>query len=246
MLYTSYMGNLKNIKEKKIAIMRFLPDWSKPYIDSNYIKLAPSKDLLTKYKDKIVNYEEFKLKYLEEIKDIDIKKLYKKFKNTTLLCTCKPGIGCHRHILAEHLINNGYMVKEKDIDRVLKNIKVKIFKKVTPNTVNKNKDIYFLYTDSLLKEKKNHFRDLDNTLPITIKRSDKNVYNRFLNDSEYHSSILEKDVYMVLLKAIQGYVIGISEDFFNTDLKDLRDHAPLLYIMVYTRIRNKIENKKIY
>ena len=144
------------------------------------------------------------------------------------------------------MINNGYEIREHDIDHVLKDIKVKVFKNITPNVVAKNPEIYFLYTDSILKENKNNFRELHNALPITVKYSDKPIYNRFLNDSEHNTGILDKDVYMVLLKAIQGYTIGITKEFFNKDLEDLRIHAPLLYIMVYSKIRNKIKEKNIY
>lgn len=116
MVHTSYLGNLKNIPDeiKKVSIMRYTPEWAGSYIDKVDLKLAPSKELFEERKSGKLTSAAYKKRYLEEIAGLDITKVAKKYKDTVLLCTCTLGHDCHRHILAEYMLNNDIPVVEID------------------------------------------------------------------------------------------------------------------------------------
>jgi len=126
MIYTSYLGNLKNIPEdiKKVSIMRYTPKWSKDYIDSIELKLAPSKKLFNNYKNKEISSAAYRRGYLYELSKLDINKIAKKYNNSVLLCTCALGHLCHRHILAEYLLKNNIEIVEVSKGANHKDIKV--------------------------------------------------------------------------------------------------------------------------
>jgi len=125
MVYTSYLGNLKKIPEdyKKISIMRYTPKWANSYIDDIDLGLAPSEKLLYDYKNGKLTTEEYTSIFKKEVLDkIDSKKLYRKYNNKVLLCSCKPGTFCHRHLIANKLREDNYDVQEHNIDLVLEKI----------------------------------------------------------------------------------------------------------------------------
>jgi len=107
MIYTSYMGNLKNITKEKVSIMRSTPEWSNEYIDKVELKLAPSSGLYKSYLNGDISKEEFTVKYVAELDKLNIEKVMSGYKDSVLLCTCKLGTFCHRHILGKYLLDNG-------------------------------------------------------------------------------------------------------------------------------------------
>lgn len=131
MLYTSYLGNLKNIPDdvKKVSIMRHTPEWSNEFIDKVELKLAPSKELFDKYKNGDITPAVYKKEYLEELSLVNVVKLAYKYRNSVLLCTCTLGNLCHRHILAEYLLKKGIKVEELTTDVSHKDIKVEYISK---------------------------------------------------------------------------------------------------------------------
>lgn len=130
MIYTSYLGNLKNIPDeiKKVSIMRYTPDWSKEYIDKIDLNLAPSKTLFDNYKNKEISPAAYKRGYLDELSKLDISKVAKKYNDSVLLCTCKLGNMCHRHLLTEYLLKNNIKIAEITKGANFKDIKVEYIK----------------------------------------------------------------------------------------------------------------------
>lgn len=118
MIYTSYFANLRHIPEDivPIAICGKAPDF---YTGLQYKKLAPKFDFFMQWKRDHNNeryIEEFNKKVLS-ILDADkivdeLAKLSGNATNIALICYEKPNDFCHRHLVAEWLINNGYPCEE--------------------------------------------------------------------------------------------------------------------------------------
>lgn len=110
-IYTSYFGNARNFPARTvpIGITRYKP----AYWDGiNIEDLAPSTNLLKKYKNKEIDEFIFEILYIEELKERGYdnpEKLKRVFQNLTslynvvLCCYEKPGEFCHRHVLAKWL-----------------------------------------------------------------------------------------------------------------------------------------------
>lgn len=108
-IYTSCFNNYRKFPENslKISIARFTKKEMK--VDLELLDLAPSTDLLFSYKENKINEEQYKKRYLEELKklsfNIIIKFLLKELENkdVILLCYENKNSFCHRHILRELL-----------------------------------------------------------------------------------------------------------------------------------------------
>ncbi len=125
MIYTSYFSNLRNFPKDNtiipISISAKAPEW---YKGLQYKKLAPTYDILMKYKkdyDKEYYIEHFKEEVLSKLNFrkvmYDIAKMINPNLNIelpdfALICFEKPEDFCHRHLVAEWLISNGCKVKE--------------------------------------------------------------------------------------------------------------------------------------
>lgn len=99
MIYTSYYANLKNIPENLTPISISLYKPKGIFIDS-IPELAPSKDILNKYKNsKQTNLDKdnYVKAYKDQIKNFDFSKL----NNVVLMCYEHPNDFCHRHIVSE-------------------------------------------------------------------------------------------------------------------------------------------------
>ena len=109
MIYTSYFAKKKEIEDtyglKCISISLWTP---KGITIDKYPQLAPTKDILTKYKanpDKAKYYH----RYINEVlSKLDVNKVYKDLDGYVLLCYEKTEDFCHRHIVSEWFRNNGY------------------------------------------------------------------------------------------------------------------------------------------
>ena len=116
-IYTSYFANWRNFPEGslKIGVTRFPPAYWEDEI--NLAVLAPSEDLLRRYKNRQIDEYVFKTIYLTELADRglasktvrDLLMSVAKKRDIVLCCYEKPEEFCHRHILAEWL---GEDVKE--------------------------------------------------------------------------------------------------------------------------------------
>ena len=107
MIYTSYFGNYKNFPNNSyiIGITRFPISGIE-----NCIDLSPSEKLLRQFKNKEIDEFIFKVRYLNELKQLNKKeyieylhKLERFYNNIIICCYEKPNEFCHRHILADWL-----------------------------------------------------------------------------------------------------------------------------------------------
>ena len=114
-IYTSYFANIRNIPSsiKPVAISLFVPNF---YNGTRATELAPSKEILDKYKSGNINEEEFKILYLDLLLENSnsLDKWVKYFENNEVVLVCYEGKNkfCHRHILAELLTSLGFSVFE--------------------------------------------------------------------------------------------------------------------------------------
>lgn len=107
MIYTSYFGNYKNFPAEGYIIG--VTRWPPGDVE-NCIDLAPSEKLLRQFKNKEIDEFIFKLKYINELNQLN-KEKYRKYlfdleqvyHNIILCCYEKSNEFCHRHILAEWL-----------------------------------------------------------------------------------------------------------------------------------------------
>lgn len=112
MLHTSYFANHRKFPEnyKKISVSRFTPKWFKA--DHNALELAPSAELLLKYKNNEINDEEYTLIYNEQLSKLNPEEIVKKYENSIFLCYEKDGDFCHRALIRNWLKNNGFEIEE--------------------------------------------------------------------------------------------------------------------------------------
>lgn len=122
MIYTTYFGNLKKLPENiiPISICGKAPNgWN----GLQYKKLAPKYSFFKIWKETqdnnyyIEHYENEVLKSLNCVEVIaDLKHLCDKSMYSSvdiaLVCYEKPEDFCHRHLVADWLIQNGYECKE--------------------------------------------------------------------------------------------------------------------------------------
>ena len=76
-------------------------------------ELAPSKELLTGFKNKSISWQEYAAQYSEKLEANHVlKKIeWKNFKNAVLLCSEATPEMCHRRLLAEYLAQNNSDIK---------------------------------------------------------------------------------------------------------------------------------------
>ena len=124
MFYTSYFGNLKNIPKNitPVSIAAKAPDW---YTGLQFKKLAPKYGFFMEYKKDHDKEKYIRCFYEQVLNNLDANEiaiqLRKLAENSdiVLLCYEKPTDFCHRHIVANWLIDNGIpcdreiIVKEK-------------------------------------------------------------------------------------------------------------------------------------
>lgn len=123
MIYTSYFAKLNSLPKNiiPISICAKVPDW---YKGLQYKKLAPTYDILIKYKqdgdkeDYIRNFQEQVLNRLNTSEVVfDLGRLadkdgtYYSF-DICLLCYEKPSDFCHRYLVSDWLNKAGFKCKE--------------------------------------------------------------------------------------------------------------------------------------
>lgn len=103
MLYTKSIRNANEKDGIKISIMRYNP---KAFQYDLWIpKLAPSDKLLNDYKQNKISWEEYEIKFKEQIKTegglIDVLVMLAEKQDITLYCYELTPEKCHRRIVAE-------------------------------------------------------------------------------------------------------------------------------------------------
>lgn len=114
MLYTSYFSRQRNNKVNPLyAITVNKPSW---FIGEHLKIVAPTSDLLSRYKQGITNEEEYTVEYLNMLENNknDILTTIKSLPDESILL-CYEGINkfCHRHILADWLRKQEIQIEEK-------------------------------------------------------------------------------------------------------------------------------------
>ena len=87
-------------------------------IDYDYkVELAPSKELLTDYKNKLVDWEQYVEVYNKLLVDRDVLKniSINELDNAVFLCSEPTAEQCHRRLMAEYISNNFDNVKIKHL-----------------------------------------------------------------------------------------------------------------------------------
>ena len=111
MIYTSYFGNYRNFPEGSliVSVTRFPPkNWDGLELRS----LAPSADLLQKWKNKQVDEKMFELLYLAELENLgmngkEIAEHLRSLGRDVILCCYESSGFCHRNILNKWLGGDG-------------------------------------------------------------------------------------------------------------------------------------------
>ncbi len=240
MIYTSYMGNLKNLPDvKKYSIMCFTPAWCNDYIDGVISELAPDEKCLTKFKNKEITEEEFTKSYIKKLDKLTLKKIIPKIENSVLLCTCKLGKFCHRHILSKYLREKKIKIVEIEVKNVRLNVEVT--DKLTVARCNKNKDKIFVFGDNaIMKGKKGQavIRDCGNSFGIPTKRYPSMKEGSFFTDTLKDKILIMTRLLELRNLAYNGKTIVFPEDGIGTGLSVMGYKSPHLYILMHNFIEN--------
>ena len=117
MLYTSNFAKTKFITSMEIvpiSIARRPPSW---WTGLDYIKLAPSAELLQLYKF-LGDTEFYTNEFNKQLDKLNSKEVYKELvalagqSDIALLCYESPNNFCHRHLVADWFNNNGIPIQE--------------------------------------------------------------------------------------------------------------------------------------
>lgn len=124
MLYTTYFNKINQLPDDtiKLIITRFPPKWFdiKKYKNTYLCKaLAPSKEILLKYKQDN-NWQEYESAFLRQmLKDETTRNALAKLKNGlkngnnyALICYERNYIRCHRYLIAQRLVSEDIEWKE--------------------------------------------------------------------------------------------------------------------------------------
>jgi hypothetical protein len=108
MIRTSYFAQIKNLLDKGyipedfISIARGKPKF---YDGDEYPDLFPSWELIMGSKNGTISEEEYTEKYLNYLNTLNKEKIKADLEDKVLLCWCKKGKFCHRHIVSKWLQN---------------------------------------------------------------------------------------------------------------------------------------------
>lgn len=117
MIYTSYFAKIKSLPDNIVPVSISL----KPpagYNGLQYKTLAPSPSVLHNWKQEADEYEYVVRYYKEILNRLTIKQVITELreladgKDIALVCYEKPSDFCHRHLVAQWLINNGFRCEE--------------------------------------------------------------------------------------------------------------------------------------
>jgi hypothetical protein len=105
LIYTSYFAFVKNIPtEYLVAVAGGVPDG---FTGARYRALAPKYDWWREWHDKNLSNEWYTQKYYEtvlsKLNPVDV---LRDLDGKIILCWEKPGVFCHRNLIAEWLIKN--------------------------------------------------------------------------------------------------------------------------------------------
>lgn len=109
MIYTSYFSSRKYNINDGVSIARYVKFWK----GETYYPLFPSQNLLSDYKNGLIDEKEYERRYVSEtLSKLNPKKVYEDLDGKVLLCYEKTSDFCHRHIVAKWLNDNGFKCEE--------------------------------------------------------------------------------------------------------------------------------------
>lgn len=112
MIYTSYFAKMRNMTEEQkdrcMSVARYTP---KGIVVPINTMLAPLWDILKAYKED-GDTEKFAAAYKKQLAQYNVDIVARNMQDRILLCYEKNGDFCHRHILADWFISNGYECEE--------------------------------------------------------------------------------------------------------------------------------------
>lgn len=103
MIYTSYFANWRKFPQgmQIISIARFAP---RNFQGRQYLKLAPSAQILNDYKNGVINEEQYTQLFLTYLNTLDKEAILNELGDNCILCCYeKSTTFCHRHIVANWL-----------------------------------------------------------------------------------------------------------------------------------------------
>lgn len=112
MIYTSYFANLKNLDPElgtPVSIARGKPKW---FEGSSHPALAPSAELLKKFRAGRLSPEGYRKEFMEQLDGLSVKFVGSICQGEVLLCWEGPGLFCHRHLVREWFLKYGFECEE--------------------------------------------------------------------------------------------------------------------------------------
>jgi len=114
-ILTSWFANVRKLRQQKpgwklVSIARYTP--RDVQVDQHVPELAPSPQLLHRYKYGLVSPQEYEKEFIKQLQTLDPKKWGRALQRCVLLCYEKPGEFCHRHLVAAWLRQAGFSVAE--------------------------------------------------------------------------------------------------------------------------------------
>lgn len=112
MIYTSYFGRIKSLDPRignLVSIARKAPKWFK---GSGHIMLAPSSELLWKYKQGNLSPESYRKEFMAQLEGLSMRFVGQICQGEVLLCWEGPGLFCHRHLVREWFKKYGFDCEE--------------------------------------------------------------------------------------------------------------------------------------
>lgn len=108
MIYTSYFGNVKRIKEEKPELKIIgISLYECKFVNCDYEKnLAPTYSMLWNFKNGLIDWKEYCLKFYDMLYDLDYRYLnnfQKTFDGYVLCCYEKSDERCHRKLVRKFL-----------------------------------------------------------------------------------------------------------------------------------------------
>lgn len=248
MIYTSYVGNLKNLPNdmKKISITKFSID--KNILDGERIDLMPKDKDMNDFLENRIDENEFIKRYTKTLDRISIKNLVKELDNSILLCTCKLGHFCHRHILVGYLRDKRVGISEITTQDSLKDIKVETMNKISVSVCSKNPDKIFVYGDNVIHKGKAGqaiIRDCPNAFGVPTKRLPTMDHNAFFRDTIDDKLAVARALTKLRLLAYNGKTIVFPSNGLGTGLADMGNTAPQLFIWMNNFIEKNFLKFKV-
>jgi len=230
MIHTSYFANIKNLPTsmKKISISRVSPDWAN--IDEELKELAPSSNLLRRYKDGLVSKEMYEVEYIEQLRNLDPFEIGNKIEDSAILCYEKSGDFCHRHIVSSWLSEFGFDIEEYDKNKNIKTITVESVDYLSEDLCLLNPTKIYVFGDNLNESGtagQAKIRFCDNSFGIPTKRAPSMNEEAFFSDKDEEWNSIYERLRSLYLLALSGKTIVFPSAGLGTGLAKFKEKSPI-------------------